>query len=73
MLLKRPTLLPLGPTSRHLRVPTAWLRAEAEAGRVPHLKAGDRLLFNPDALERALLVRAQQKPSKSRSDQEVTA
>ena len=42
-----------------LRVPVKWLRAEAEAGRVPHLKAGKALLFDPEAVERVLLERAQ--------------
>jgi len=35
-----------------------WLRAEAQAGRIPHLKVGARTMFNPDAVERALLSRA---------------
>ena len=36
-----------------------WLRAEAEAGRIPCLKAGRRLLFDPEAVEAVLLQRAQ--------------
>ena len=44
--------------ARRLRVTQAWLRDEAEAGRVPHLKAGQRLLFDADAVERVLLDRA---------------
>ena len=37
------------------------LRArEAEAGRVPHLKAGKVFLFDPEAVERVLLERARQ-------------
>ena len=46
--------------ARHIRVPVAWLRAEAEAGRVPHLRAGTQLLFDPETVERVLLERAQQ-------------
>ena len=53
-------LLPLGPMARRLHVTTAWLRSEAEAGRVPCLRAGSRFLFNPDAVERALADRAAQ-------------
>jgi hypothetical protein len=53
-----PRLLPLNPTARSLRVPARWLRAEAEAGRIPHLKAGRVLLFDVDAVERVLLDRA---------------
>ncbi len=52
------TLLPLGPMARRLRVTTGWLRAEADAGRVPCLRAGTRYLFAPDAVERVLAERA---------------
>jgi hypothetical protein len=51
-------LLPLGPMARLLRVPAAWLRAEAEAGRIPHLKAGKTMLFDPETVEHLLLERA---------------
>ena len=44
--------------SRRLRLPAAWLRAEAEARRIPSLRAGRRLLFSVEAVERALLDRA---------------
>ena len=37
--------------ARHLRVSVKWLRAEAEAGRVPHLKADKVLLFDPATVE----------------------
>lgn len=60
MIQSEPKLLPLGPTARRLRVPVKWLREEAEAGRVPHLKAGTSLLFDFDAVERVLLDRARQ-------------
>jgi hypothetical protein len=36
-----------------------WLKAEAEAGRIPHVKADTVLLFDPEAVERVLLERAQ--------------
>lgn len=42
-------------------VPRGWLRAEAEAGRVPHLRAGERLLFRAALVERVLLARAADK------------
>ena len=51
-------LLPLGPMARRLRVTAAWLRAEADAGRVPCLRAGKRYLFAPEAVERVLSERA---------------
>ena len=52
------TLLPLGPMARQLRVTARWLRAEAEAGRVPCLKAEKRYLFAPAIVERVLAERA---------------
>jgi hypothetical protein len=47
----------LGAMARRLRVPASWLRAEAEAGRLPHLRAGNALLFDPNVVERMLLDR----------------
>ena len=52
-------LLQTGPMARRLRVPVRWLRSEAEAGRIPHIKAERVLLFDPEAVERVLLERAQ--------------
>ncbi len=52
------TLLPLAPMARRLRVTTGWLRAEADAGRVPCLRAGTRYLFASEAVERVLADRA---------------
>lgn len=54
----RALLLPLGPMARHLRVTTGWLRSEADAGRVPCLRAGNRYLFAPNAVELRLAERA---------------
>lgn len=51
-------LLPVGPMARRLRVPVKWLHQEAEAGRVPCLKAHETLLFDADTVERVLLQRA---------------
>ena len=53
-------LVPAGPMARRLRVTVKWLRGEAEAGRLPHLKADKVFLFAPDAVESALLKRAQE-------------
>ena len=52
-------LLPIGPMARRLRVSVRWLRAEADAGRVPHLKAEEVFLFDPGAVEAVLVERAQ--------------
>jgi hypothetical protein len=53
-------IVPLNIMARRLRVPLSWLRAEAEAGRVPCLRAGNRYLCDPDAVEATLLERARQ-------------
>jgi hypothetical protein len=44
--------------ARKLGLSAVWLKAEANAGRIPCLKVGRRLLFNAAAVERALLARA---------------
>jgi hypothetical protein len=54
----QPELLPLHSTARQARVPVEWLRKEAEAGRVPCLRVGRRLMFNVAAVTRALTERA---------------
>jgi len=51
-------LLPVGPMARRIRVSVAWLRGEAEAGRIPCLIADRQILFNPPIVERVLLERA---------------
>ncbi len=53
-------LLPLPKMARELRVPVAWLREEAEASRLPAVKAGGALLFHPPTIERILVERASQ-------------
>jgi hypothetical protein len=55
-----PKLIPQGPLARGLRVPAKWLREEALAGRVPHLKTGQVILFDPETVERVLVERARQ-------------
>jgi excisionase family DNA binding protein len=52
------SLLTLPAMARVLRVPQSWLRGEADAGRVPALRAGKRFLFSRSAVEESLLVRA---------------
>jgi hypothetical protein len=48
-------LLPLAAMARKARIPSKWLRQEAEAGRIPHLNAGGQLLFNSQIVESLLL------------------
>jgi hypothetical protein len=51
-------LLPLGITARKLHVTTKWLKGEADANRIPHLKAGDRYLFEFSTVNALLVERA---------------
>ena len=54
--------------ARVLKVPTSWLIEEANSGRLPHVRAGDVFLFDPAAVEEALLVRARELPNDIDSD-----
>jgi len=56
-------LLPLNIVARRLRVPVRWLRAEAEAARIPCLRACNQFLCDVAAVEAALLQRARQHAS----------
>lgn len=51
-------LLTLPRMARRLGVTQAWLRDEAKAERVPCLMAGNRYLFDPEAVQAALVARA---------------
>lgn len=44
--------------SRRLGVTRQWLREQADAGKVPCLKAGKRYLFNPVAVQETLAAKA---------------
>lgn len=44
--------------ARRLGVSTAWLRAEAESGRIPAVRADDTFLFHAPTVERVLVERA---------------
>jgi hypothetical protein len=55
---KQRKLLVLGAMARQLGVEPRWLRIEAETGRLPHVKAGRTLLFNPNVAEQLLIERA---------------
>ncbi len=44
--------------ARALRLDPDWLRLEATAGRLPHVNAKGRLLFNADAVAAVLAERA---------------
>jgi len=53
-------IVPLGVMARLVHVPTKWLRSEAEAGRVPALRAGNRYVFRLDIVSRIIADRAAQ-------------
>lgn len=58
--MEAPRLLLLGPTARRVGLPPAWVKAEAEAGRLPCLKIGKTLFFNPEAIAQLVAERAAQ-------------
>lgn len=51
-------LVTLRVLANRLGLSVAWLRAEVDAGRLPHLKAGKRLLFCVEAVRGHLIHRA---------------
>ncbi|MFO0968651.1 MAG: hypothetical protein U0793_24095 [Gemmataceae bacterium] len=53
-----PQLLSLPALARALNLPEAWIKGEADAGRLPHLRIGKRFRFNQDAVTLALAERA---------------
>lgn len=44
--------------ARRLRLSKSFLERETRAGRIPSLRAGNRRVFNPDAVRRALAEQA---------------
>ncbi len=48
----------VGYVADRLGVPSTWLRSEAEAGRVPVIRAGKRMLMDLDAVRVALVKRS---------------
>ena len=55
-------LLHIHQVARKYGLPAEWLRERALAGELPCLRAGDRLRFNSEAVERALLELASKMP-----------
>lgn len=51
-------LVSLRGLSRELKISIEWLKVEADAGRIPCLRAGRKRLFNAEAVRQALLRRA---------------
>jgi hypothetical protein len=64
-------LLPLRRVARQVGVPAKWLREQAELGKVPGLRAGNRWLFLPDAVAEAIEQMAKaSSPQKSKGGDE---
>jgi hypothetical protein len=61
-------LVPISVCARWLRVPLPWLRAEAEARRIPCLHAGGAILCDVAAVEEVLLERARLRPDAGRPE-----
>ena len=51
-------LLPLRRMATRLGVPSRWLREQAETGKIPGLRAGNRWLFVPDVASAAVRAMA---------------
>ena len=58
-------LLNLTRMARRAGVTIQWLKEEADAGRVPCLRAGRAYLFLPSAVFEALAIRAAEKPQEA--------
>lgn len=53
-------LLSLPALAQALNLPEAWIKTEADADRIPHLKIGKRYRFNREAVVAVLSQRAAQ-------------
>lgn len=53
------SFLSLNQLAARLGLPAAWLKAEADARRIPSLHAGRRQLFHIESVTRALLTRTE--------------
>lgn len=53
-------LLSLPALAEALKLPESWIKAEADAGRIPHLKIGKRYRFNRETVLAVLAQRAAQ-------------
>ena len=60
------TFIPIRRAAALLGVPVAWLRREAEAGRVPAVRAGTRWLVHLDRAQTVLTERAEGAVSKAK-------
>ena len=49
------TFIPLRNLAHRLGLPAAWLKREAESGRIPSLRVNHRLMFNQKTVEEFLM------------------
>lgn len=56
---ERKKLVKAGPMARRIGVTVRWLKSEADAGRIPCLKAENIYLFNSDVVLEILAQRAE--------------
>ena len=63
--------IPLRQLARDTGLPVAWLKAEAEAGRIPSLRVGRRLLFDSKVVKRTLRQRAKRQRARMKQPAEV--
>lgn len=61
-------LLNLPRMAHRVGVTQGWLREQADAGAIPSLRAGNRLLFNPVAVMESLSAKAGN-PSRQKSEE----
>jgi hypothetical protein len=59
-------LIGLHELSERTGIPVAWLRREADAGRLPHLLAGRRRLFDLSVVMKTLADRQEREARRAR-------
>ena len=64
-------IMTLSELAWELRLSKSWLKAQTKAGRIPSLKAGQKTIYNPDAVRRALAVLAAEKRVTVAQEQET--
>lgn len=62
-------LVSLSELSERTGLPVAWLKREAEAGRVPCIRAGRRRFFDPEAVRKSLAVSVPDGHAQPRADE----
>jgi hypothetical protein len=50
--------IPVGWAATRLGLPSVWLKTEAESGRIPALRVGNKTLVDLDAVRQSLMNRA---------------